>query len=140
MDESQNINISHTVAHYLIAIYELLEERGYARNADIAKQLGRTRGSVSITLRHMAKRNLVEFDENRFVRLTDLGVQLTHQCLGAKRAVSTFFQRVLGVTKHVALKDACKIEHQLSRETIQGLITFLKKYPMNQKRPVTKLP
>ena len=33
----------------------------------------------------------------------------------------------LGVSKDVALEDACKIEHDLSEETFNALINHLKK-------------
>jgi DtxR family Mn-dependent transcriptional regulator len=124
--EFPNAQVSHTIAHYLVAISHLLKEQGYARNIDIAKHLGRTRGSVSMTLKHMEQRGLVMFDENKFVKLTELGAKIGEQCMGAKRAVSLFLHRVLGVNMCTALRDACRIEHQLSSETITRLTEFMR--------------
>ncbi len=38
--------LTHSMAHYLLTIHKLKEEKGYARVTDIAKELGLTKGSV----------------------------------------------------------------------------------------------
>ena len=43
--------LTHSMAHYLMAISELRAEHGYARATDVAKRLGVTKGSASIALK-----------------------------------------------------------------------------------------
>ena len=60
--DEKKINLSHSMAHYLMAIHQLKEEKGYARGIDIAKLLGLTKGSVSLALKKLKAKelNLVE--------------------------------------------------------------------------------
>ena len=39
--------VTHSAAHYLMAVYELKAQHGYARVSDVAKHLQITKGSVS---------------------------------------------------------------------------------------------
>ena len=43
--------ITHSAAHYLLAIDELIEDNGYARSIDIARELDITAGSCSTGLK-----------------------------------------------------------------------------------------
>ena len=64
---------SATTEHYLRAILELKEERGYARVVDIATRVGVTKGTVSIALGQLAERGFVKFDSAHFPVLTTTG-------------------------------------------------------------------
>src|SRR6266436_7933649 len=76
--------LTHSAAHHLLAIYELgLEYGGWARVSDIARELGITRGSVSINLRTLKKRGLIVSDEHRMVKLSATGLS-TVQAVMAK--------------------------------------------------------
>ena len=57
--------ISHSAAHHLIAIAELLQSAGYARVSDVARVLNITRGSASLTLKALRQRGLVVEDDRR---------------------------------------------------------------------------
>ena len=41
------------------------------------------------------------------------------------RILAKFFFEVLGVDKKIAERDACEIEHHVSKETIEKLIEFI---------------
>src|SRR5216683_229186 len=69
--------LTHSAAHHLMAIDELgAEYGGWARVSDIAKELGITRGSVSINLRALKKRGYVTTDEHRMVKLSHKGLEI----------------------------------------------------------------
>lgn len=123
--EQDLVLVSHSIAHYLVCIHQLLDTSGYARNIDVAKHMGRTRGTVSVVLKRMVQDALILFDSNSFIKLTEKGHEITHRVLGSKIAVSKFLHEVLGVSKDVAVKDACRVEHHLSRETVQHLVDYL---------------
>jgi Mn-dependent DtxR family transcriptional regulator len=57
--EYEENTLTHSAAHYLMTIRELLEDRGYARVTDIARRLNITRGSCSISLKPLKRRGLV---------------------------------------------------------------------------------
>jgi DtxR family Mn-dependent transcriptional regulator len=117
--------ISHSVAHHLTAIAELLESSGYARVSDVARRLNITRGSASLTLKALKQRGLVVEDENRFLRLSPGGERVAKAVRGKKFLVQSFLRNVLGVSSRVAEEDTCKVEHLFSNETADRLASFL---------------
>ena len=98
--------LTHSAAHYLMTIHELLATQGYARVTDIAKRLNITRGSCSISLKPLQRRGLV--------------VEKNDELLEG------FFRDVLGVSAEQSEVDACKIEHLLSIECSVKLAAFIR--------------
>ncbi|MBU0641460.1 MAG: metal-dependent transcriptional regulator [Planctomycetes bacterium] len=121
----QNI-ITHSAAHHLMAIDDLIGKLGYARVSDIARALNITRGSVSISLQPLKKAGLVLQDENRHLRLSPDGQELVDAIKAKRLVVQQFFATVLGVTSEQAEIDACKMEHLLSESTARRLASFLR--------------
>ncbi|HMP72959.1 MAG TPA: metal-dependent transcriptional regulator [Kiritimatiellia bacterium] len=123
--EYEENQISHSAAHYLMTIHELLENQGYARVTDIAKRLNITRGSCSISLKALKKRGLVMEDPNKFLLLSDEGKRLAMIVEKNDELLEVFFRDILGVEAEQAEIDACKIEHLLSIEASIKLCNFI---------------
>ncbi len=117
--------LSHSAAHYLTTIHQLLREHGYARVTDIAKHLNITRGSCSISLKALKKRGLVVEDENKFLQLSNEGERLAELVEKNDQVIEDFLKGVLGVKAEQAEIDACKLEHLLSRDSSMRLASFL---------------
>lgn len=117
--------VTHSAAHHLTAIEELLAKNGYARVTDVAKQLNITRGSVSITLKTLKERGLVVEDENKFLRLSEKGQSITQLITLKRRVLIKFFKDILQVPEETATIDACKIEHLISTQTGERLLVFM---------------
>jgi DtxR family Mn-dependent transcriptional regulator len=124
--EFEDNQLTHSAAHYLMAIRQLLEDNGYARVTDIAKALNITRGSCSISLKPLKKRGLVVEDENRFLKLSEEGQRLAELVELNDKLLEILFTEVLGVDPDQAEIDACKIEHLLSLESSSHLSAFVK--------------
>jgi Mn-dependent DtxR family transcriptional regulator len=118
--------VTHSVAHHLVAIAELVEEHGYARVSDVARLLDITRGSASITLKSLKKRGLVVEDERRFLKLSAEGDTIAQSVRAKKRVMKQLLTDLLDVANEQADIDTCKIEHLLSDETATGVIRLLK--------------
>ncbi len=121
-DENQ---LTHSAAHYLMTIHELLQENGYARVTDIAKRLNITRGSCSISLKPLKRRALVVEDENKMLSLSDEGLRLAELVERNDELLEILFRDILGVDEDQAEIDACKIEHLLSIESSIRLASFV---------------
>jgi len=117
--------LTHSAAHYLMTIHELLDENGYARVTDIAKRMSITRGSCSIGLKALKRRGLVVQDDNRFLQLSAKGQAMAELVERNDQLLEQFFRDVLGVEKEQAEIDACKIEHLISIDTSMRLAAFL---------------
>ena len=123
--EFEDHEITHSMAHYLMAIQDLLRSQGYARVTDVARELEITPGSASVSIKALKAKGYVSEDRNRFLGLTELGEKVAHDVHVANRSFIVLFADVLGVDKEQAEIDSCKIEHLVSDETRTKLIRFL---------------
>lgn len=126
--EFEQNTVTHSAAHHLVTISELLEEYGYARVSDVARKLEITRGSASVTLKGLKQRKLVTEDERRFLGLSDEGQRIASGIRAKKRVMATLFMDLLAVSDSQADIDTCKIEHLISNETADRasrLLAFL---------------
>jgi DtxR family transcriptional regulator, Mn-dependent transcriptional regulator len=129
--------LTHSMAHYLMAISELRAEHGYARATDVAKRLGVTKGSASIALKTIREKGFISEDENRVIFLTKRGEAAVHNIVGSRAAFLQFFHDILAVDENQALEDACKLEHLVSHITTERLIRFT--LFLQKSRPARKL-
>lgn len=118
--------VTHSAAHHLMAIDDLVRKLGYARVSDVARELGITRGSVSVSLGPLKEVGLVQQDENRHLRLSPAGQSLVDAIKTKRILMQRLFADVLGVPPQQAEIDACKFEHLLSNETARRVISFLR--------------
>lgn len=126
--------ITHSAAHHLMAIGDLIARHGYARVSDVARLLNITRGSVSISLKPMKEAGLILQDENKHLALSRSG-QALFDAIKAKRAlIKRLLADVLGVNPIQAEIDACKLEHLISNETAGRLVSFLRFVDSDQPR------
>jgi Mn-dependent DtxR family transcriptional regulator len=109
--------VSHSTAHHLMTIENLIEELGYARVTDVANRLGITRGSASITLKTLEKNGFIVRDVNNFLRLTARGRLIAQATRAKRRLLQQFLREILGVDDREAEIDSCKIEHLVSMKS-----------------------
>ena len=128
--------ITHSAAHHLMTIHNLLSTNGYARVTDVARELEITRGSASLTLKALKGKGLVEEDVNKFLRLSEEGKRITQSIQSMRTIFKKFLLEVLRVSDEQTEIDACKIEHLLSRETGEKLLNFMKFLSSNEPRVV----
>lgn len=117
--------ISHSGAHYLLAVAACERLGDAPRAADIARQLGVSRAAVSLQLRALRDQGLVDVDPGHRLSLSTAGAALVARIAGKRQAVRIFLHRVLGVPEELAEMDACKIEHLLSEDSAAGLVRLL---------------
>ena len=125
--------LTHSVAHYLMAVDHLRNELGYARVTDVAGLLDISRGAASLALSHLKERELIKEDPNRFLLLTEEGERLARTVEHNYVLLTCFFENVLGIPPETARADACKMEHLLSMETSNALVRFLRVLLSNRK-------
>ena len=123
--EFESNEITHSVAHHLFAIDDLVSHHGYARVTDVARALKISRGSASLTLKALRVRNLVDEDENKFLRLSNEGQRSIDEIRAKRSIVLKFLEEVLDVSPRQAEIDACKVEHLFSLETAERLLHFV---------------
>ncbi len=117
----QRHDLAVSTEHYLRAILELREERGYARVVDIATRVGVTKGSVSVALAQLAQKGLVRFDQAHFPTLTPFGRRVAQDVRGRYRVVLSFLTDILDFSPERAAAEACRWEHVISHDAADRL-------------------
>jgi DtxR family transcriptional regulator, Mn-dependent transcriptional regulator len=114
--------ISHSAAHYLMAIAAFMRGNFEPKPADLARQLGISRSAVSVQLKSLANQGFLRLNEARRVVLTRSGADLVAQIVQKRKALKDFLEDVLGVAPKTAELDSCKIEHLISGETSDAIV------------------
>lgn len=125
--EQIDLELSHSMVHYLLTIHKLKENRGFARVTDIAKDLDLTKGSVSTMLNNLKKKGFIREEEDcKFVVLTEAGHDEVHRILSSRTLLFYFLKDFVGVDEKTAEFDSCQMEHLMSQETNQKFFEFMK--------------
>lgn len=115
--------VSEAIENYLETIYILSLKQSEVHAVDICSYLGYSRPTVSIVLRQMRESGLVTVNSDNHIYLTDEGRAIATAIYERHTILSKWFVS-LGVAPETALRDACKIEHDLSDETFQAIKRF----------------
>lgn len=119
--ERKTKKLSPSLEDYLEAVLELVRLGKVARVRDIAKRLGVGMPSVSVALRALAGRGLVNYDPYQVVTLTEQGQRLGNAIDHRHRVLGEFFARVLGLDDATAQANACRIEHAIDPAVLDRL-------------------
>ena len=105
---------------YLEAILVLQKQKGMVRSVDIARHMEVSKPSVSHAVTTLKEGGFLTMDDDFFLHLTDLGRQVAEQTYEKHR----FFTDLLteaGVDPALAERDACRMEHVISQESVEHL-------------------
>ena len=114
------MNIYESAENYLEAILSLHERHGLVRSIDIANELHFSKPSVSVAMKKLRESGYIEMDKDGFISLLPSGEEIARRIYERHKLLTQFFIR-LGVDPEVAAADACKVEHDLSEETLQKM-------------------
>ena len=103
-----------------------LSDEGAVRVTDIAARLGVSKPSVINAIKVLEEQGLLEHEPYRSVALTRKGVARAKIIRGKHNFLSSFLQNVVVVSPETAEKDACAMEHILSRETLEKMGRLVK--------------
>ena len=103
---------------YLETIYVLSQKKAAVRSIDVAEEMGYSKPSVSRGLGLLKERGLAETDAAGNIILTKEGKKLAKNIYERHTVLTELLMRI-GVDEKTATEDACRIEHDLSRETFE---------------------
>jgi Mn-dependent DtxR family transcriptional regulator len=126
------LSIHESGENYLEEIFILSEKKEKVRAVDLCAVLGFSRPTVSVMLRELRAGGFVSVADNGALALTEKGAALANKiyerhCLICESLVA------LGVSRETAKADACKIEHDISEETLECLRAHLERVKGNGK-------
>jgi Mn-dependent DtxR family transcriptional regulator len=124
-------NRSESTEDHLERIQELVEQKGYARVADIAASLGLSPSAVSNMVRRLAGRGFVNYERYRGFTLTAEGRAVAKHIKVRHRTLTELFQ-LLGLSPETVEQEVEVIEHHLRPETLRvfsRLVRFWRTHP-----------
>ncbi len=119
--------VSEAIENYLETIYILSRKQNEVHAIDICSYLSYSRPTVSIVLRQMREHGLVTVNEDNHIFLTEEGLRIASRVY-ERHEVLTGMLTMLGVSRETALRDACKIEHDLSDETFEAIKRHMQRH------------
>jgi DtxR family Mn-dependent transcriptional regulator len=117
--------LTPSLEDYLEAIWTISLREKVARVKDIAKCLAVTTPSVVNALNVLAEKNLIKHESYGYIELTDQGTLKAKEVDEHHKLLFTLLNEIFGINAGIASKDACKIEHHLSKETIKRIEQFI---------------
>jgi DtxR family Mn-dependent transcriptional regulator len=109
-----------------LEMVSFLSDEGEVRVTDIAARLKVSKPSVLTALKILEEQDLLEHERYRTVSLTQKGVSRAAEIRDRHSFLTTFLQDIVGVSPETAEKDACKMEHLLSEETLKKMKALAK--------------
>lgn len=112
---------------YLERILMLTENNEIVRAIDIANSMNYSKPSVSIALKKLKNEEYIVVDESTgSIKLTNKGYEVAI-AIYHRHQILTKALNLIGVPLELAKEEACKIEHDLSDETIKTIENYINK-------------
>ena len=117
--------VNESAENYLETILILSQKLPVVRSVDIANELGFKKSSVSIAMKNLREKHHITVTESGFIYLTESGKAIAEMIYERHEFVSKWLES-LGVPSDIAVEDACRIEHILSKESYAAIKKFVK--------------
>ena len=121
------MKIQESAENYLETILILNERQPFVRSIDIATELGFSKPSVSVAMKHLREDQYITVNEDGHIKLTPSGLASAAKIYERHTLISDILSR-LGVDPKVAAEDACRIEHVISAESFEALKKHAKEH------------
>ncbi len=118
---------NESAENYLETILILSKKLPVVRSVDIANELGFKKSSVSIAMKNLREKNHITVTDAGFIYLTDSGKRIAELIYERHQFISGWLM-TLGVPESIAIEDACRIEHILSRESYDAIKAFVEQH------------
>ncbi len=118
---------------YLERIYQLIDEKGYARVSDIAEGLEVHPSSVTKMIQKLDKDHYVIYEKYRGLILTPKGKKMGKRLLDRHQLLEDFLHTI-GVQNENIYTDVEGIEHHLSWDSITCIETLVEYFRRDPER------
>lgn len=118
--------LSQSLEDYLEAIYIISLDNKVVRVKEVSGFLDVKTPSVVDAINKLTENGLVNHEKYGYLELTGEGKKLARKIHLKHEKIHKFFRDVLLVSEEVSRRDACKIEHYISKETMDNMIEFIR--------------
>lgn len=121
---SEKWELSSSLEDYLEVIFELQEKESVARVKDIADMLNVKRSSVTIALRALSEKGMVNYAPYSVITLTAEGYEVGCAIRDRHELLQSIFTNLLDVKPSDAEHAACRMEHGMSQPIYRKMKAF----------------
>lgn len=134
-EQMTDIKVSASLEDYLEALYLIIEAKQGVRVVDVARKLDVKKSSVTEALKALSQKGLVNYGKYDVISLTEEGKKLAKRVADKHSILLNFFTNILGSDSSDSEESACEIEHVISDELLNRLISFIQycEKPENKK-------
>ncbi len=120
-----SLTTNESAENYLETILILSQKLPVVRSVDIANELGYKKSSVSIAMKNLREKEQITVTDAGFIYLTDAGREIAEMIYERHQWISSWLIS-LGVSEEIAIEDACRIEHVISKESFEAIKKAIK--------------
>ena len=120
------MQIKESAENYLETIFVLSKKHTDVRSIDIANEMNFTKASISVAMKRLREDEYIVVKKDGTIHLTDAGKDIATRVYERHQLIAKILI-ALGVSEETAFEDSCKIEHDLSDETIEAIKKILVK-------------
>lgn len=111
--------ITESKENYLEVIYELSTYNRAVRLTDVANHMNVSKASANKAMGVLKHAGMITQQHYGSIELTEHGKEEAEKVMKRHETIRSFFNEILGVDYELADKDACRIEHVVSEETMR---------------------
>ncbi|MFM9413725.1 metal-dependent transcriptional regulator [Peptococcus simiae] len=116
-----NDEIYESGEDYLECILRLQNRQGEVKSIDVANAMNYSKPSISRAMKILQEKGFIMMDKKKFIHLTDDGLKKAQEVYKRHLLIKEALISLLDVSPETAEQDACRIEHIVSKETIDKL-------------------
>lgn len=117
---------NESAENYLETILILSERLPVVRSVDIANELDFKKSSVSIAMKNLREKKHITMTDAGYIYLTEEGKAIADMIYERHKLLSKCLEK-LGVDSETADRDACRIEHVISKDSFEAIKQYTSK-------------
>ena len=111
---------------YLEVMYNIEQRNEVIRSIDVAKALGYSKPSINRAINKLKEEGMITQEPYGQIMMTELGRATAEKIKNKHIHLTEFLVMSLGIDRETAEKDACRMEHVVSKETMDAVKEYLK--------------
>lgn len=120
------MKIRESAQDYLETILILTKNNGAVKSIDVANYMNVTKQSVHRAIKNLKEEEYISVDAKGIISFNEKGRRIAEETYEKHQVLSKFFM-LLDVPQDIAYSDACKIEHDISKESFDAIKAMVEK-------------
>ncbi|MDD3519658.1 MAG: metal-dependent transcriptional regulator [Actinomycetota bacterium] len=120
------VELSASLEDYLEAIYLINQDKKVVRVKEVAEFLDVKTPSVVDAVSKLSEKELVIHEKYGYLTLSKKGNEAAKIIYNKHEQIFKFLNEVLGMDEEISQKDACALEHHISKTSMEKMIQLMK--------------